>query len=161
MRFWGRNRERERASEELRYWSVNTVSSSERKAWGSLALELERLSESSQLAIVSTWSFWKRFALLVTWLVDLHFSLLQQVFSFIAATIFPLEKIRYTQRMNVTHRKRTVAWRDIFDHDREWSLTCYVETLHGMIILCLALLHAVVPSLDDLQPASDKYQKKC
>ena len=151
MRFWGRNRER--ASEELRRWSVNTVNNSERKTWDSLALELERLSESSQLAIVSTWSCWKMFA----WssCASKSWSLLQQVFSFIAATIFPLEKICYTQQMNVAQRKKTVAWTDVFDHDREWSLTCYVETLHGMIILCLALLHAVVPSQGDLQPASD------
>ena len=87
---------------------------------------------------------------------------LQQTFSFIAATIFPLEKIRYTQRMNVAHKRKTVASqkedvarREVFDRDREWSLFCYVENLHGMIILCLALLHAVVPSRGDLQLASD------
>ena len=34
---------------------VNTMSSSGRKAWDSLALELDWLSESSQLAIVSVW----------------------------------------------------------------------------------------------------------
>ena len=58
--------------------------------------------------------------------------------------------------MNVTQRKKTVVRKDVFDHDREWSLPYYVETLHGMIILCLALLHAVIPSRGDLQPASDK-----
>ena len=31
--------------------------------------------------------------------------------SFIATIIFPLEKIRYTQRMNITHRRKTVAHR--------------------------------------------------
>ena len=139
---------------------VNTMSRSGRKAWDSLALELQWLSESSQLAIVSARRCWKKFARTcyrcgsscVVW----HHLHLQQVFSFIAATIFPLEEIRYTKRMNVAQRKKTVAWRDVFDHDRECSLTCYVETLHGIIILCLALLHAVVPSRGDLQPASDK-----
>ena len=82
---------------------------------------------------------------------------LQQAFSYIAATIFLLEKIRYLQRKNVAHRRKTVAHRGRMlreekssDRDREWSLFCYVENLHGMIILCLALLHAVVPSRGDL-----------
>ena len=41
----------------LESWDVevNTMSSSGRKAWDSLALELDLLSESSQLAIVSAW----------------------------------------------------------------------------------------------------------
>ena len=41
---------------------MNTMSSSGRKAWDSLALELEWLSESSQLAIVSARRSWKMFA---------------------------------------------------------------------------------------------------
>ena len=41
----------------LESWDVevNTMSSSGRKAWNSLALELDWLSKSSQLAIVSVW----------------------------------------------------------------------------------------------------------
>ena len=55
---------------------------------------------------------------------------------------------------------RSLREEGVFDRDREWSLTCYVETLHGMIILCLALLHAVVPSRGGLQPTSDKILKE-
>ena len=63
--------------------------------------------------------------------------------------------------MNVTQRKKTVVRKDVFDHDREWSLSYYVEALHGMIILSLALLHAVASFRGDLQTTSDKSQKKC
>ena len=80
--------------------------------------------------------------------------------SFIAAIIFPLEKIRYTQSDERCSQEEDRCAKRSFDRDREWSLTCYVETLHGMIILCLALLHAVVPSRGDLQPASDNILKE-
>ena len=41
VRFWGCSRERERASEELWCWRLNIVSSSKKKAFSSLTLELE------------------------------------------------------------------------------------------------------------------------
>ena len=159
MRFWGRN-------EAESFWRAEALKWTR---WAALEGSCVALLHLNWMALriftTSNCEHLKMFAcvllvrLIVLYsLVPLH---LQLTFSFIVAIIFPLEKIRYTQRMNVAHRKKTVAWRDLFDHDREWSLTCYVETLHGMIILCLALLHAVVPSRGDLQPASDKSQKKC
>ena len=64
--------------------------------------------------------------------------------------------------MNVAHRRKTVAHRrKTLREEKSLIVTgngpcsASLKNLHGMIILCLALLHAVVPSRGDLQPASD------
>ena len=98
VRFWGRCRERERASEELRRWRIITKGSSQRRLVALSHLNLKALRIFTQPAIVSTCDCLEKFAVqVVSWLFFLvDFFILQLVFSFIATTIFSLEKIRYT-----------------------------------------------------------------
>ena len=82
-----------------------------KKACSSLALELEGCQNLHTTSNCERLRLLEKFAILVVQsvgsLIDIF--LLQLVFSFIAATIFPLEKIRYTQQMNVAQWKKTVA----------------------------------------------------
>ena len=153
MRFWGHSKERERASEELRHWSVNTVSSSERKVWGSLVLELERLSESSQLAIVSAWSFWKKFACASCILLYLSSSTGLLFYSSnnlsVEEDLLHLTYERCSVEEDHCVKRSLRSWQGMVLDLLRWKL-------HDMIILFLALLHAVVPSRGDLQHSSDK-----
>ena len=77
------------------------------KACSFLALELEG---SQNLHTTSNCECLKLFGIgLLVLVVNPITYLIQQVFSYIAATIFPLEKIRYTKQMNVAQRFKIVA----------------------------------------------------